>query len=117
MNHVIRYVGTTQYTIRNDGDTRPAYEAIPREKQLSAIRFFEDEVINTPQWLMDPKVYDVVEAATMKSFVNELQEKTVNSLLDGQRLNFMINNEVRFVTRRWARTNTSGTSAPQSGSQ
>ncbi|MGE7775533.1 zinc-dependent metalloprotease [Chitinophaga sp. NPDC101104] len=96
VGHVIRFIGTTQYTVRNDGDLRPAHEPVPREKQLAAIRFFEDELFNTPQWLMDPKVYNIAQEAAVKDFVGDLQEKALNSLFDVQRLNFMISNEDRF---------------------
>ncbi|WP_109699275.1 zinc-dependent metalloprotease [Chitinophaga deserti] len=96
VNHVIRFVGTTQYTVRSNGDTRPAFEAVPREKQLAALKFFEDELFVTPTWIMDAKVAGLTEESAAKDFVSDLQEKVVNSLLDGQRLNFMLVNEQRF---------------------
>lgn len=96
VNHVIRFAGTTQFTIRNSGDTRPAYEPIPREKQLAALKFLETEVFTTPDWILDAKVTSMTEDAASKDFVTDLQEKVVNSLLDGARLNFVLMNEARF---------------------
>ncbi|SHK78072.1 protein of unknown function [Chitinophaga jiangningensis] len=96
MNHVIRYVGTTNYTARPEGDSRAAYAPVPRQLQIDAVDFFNKQLFATPKWILDPKVTSMVGEPAIKDYVQDMQKKVLASLYGAKRLNFMLNNERRF---------------------
>lgn len=96
--HVAKNIASINYTIREDGDARPAYVPTPKAKQVAAVEFFNREVFTTPAWLRDPKVIDKIKAPDELNGVEEMQVNGVNSLLDSKRLNYLMVLERRFGT-------------------
>ncbi|ATL49210.1 zinc-dependent metalloprotease [Chitinophaga caeni] len=96
MNHVIRQVGATMFTIHVGDYSNPAYVPVSREKQVRALKFFNDELFNTPNWLLDSKVTDIVGNPDKDDFLMDLQARVINTLLDAKKLNAIIGNENRF---------------------
>ncbi|MFB6454417.1 zinc-dependent metalloprotease [Chitinophaga sp. Hz27] len=96
VNHVITNIGTTNYTVRPQGDPNPAFVPVPKAKQIAAVKFIDEQVFNTPTWLLDPSVTNKVEMPATKNFVSTIQKKVMTSLFSGDRLNFIQSNERRF---------------------
>ncbi|RFS26607.1 DUF5117 domain-containing protein [Chitinophaga silvatica] len=93
--HVLRYIVAINYESRIDGDTRPSYGIIPKAKQLSALEWLNTEVFNTPDWLTNKKLLDMVVSPGDKT-VGAMQISLVNSLLDYKRLNYMVELQKRY---------------------
>ncbi|NIG53560.1 zinc-dependent metalloprotease [Chitinophaga sp. Cy-1792] len=96
VNHVISNVGASNYTIRPQGDPAPSFVPVPKAKQLSAVKFLNDQVFKTPTWLTDAKIVNRVEMPETKNFLSLMQSKTMSSLYSIGRLNMILSNERRF---------------------
>jgi len=96
LDHVIKNIGTTSYTPRPDGDSRPAFVPVERQKQIDAVQFFNQQLFTTPTWLLDPKVTSMVGEPAVKDYIQDIQKKVLSSLYAPNRLNFMLSNERRF---------------------
>ena len=55
--------------------------------QKEALTFFNTELFTTPYWLLDKTVTDKAGEPTSPNFVEDLQIKVLNTLLDGKQLN------------------------------
>ncbi len=94
--HVVKNIAAVNYTIRRDGEDLPAYTVVPREKQIAAINFFNNELFNTPTWLLDTKITDLVDNPMGNKPVELMQINSLNSLLDAKRINYVMMLERRF---------------------
>ncbi|HEY9262720.1 zinc-dependent metalloprotease [Chitinophaga sp.] len=96
MVHVVKNIAAVNYTVRGDNDDLPAYAVVPKAKQVAAVKFFNDELFNTPTWLIDPVIRDQVANPADISPVDIMQTNTVNSMLDVKRINYIMMLERRF---------------------
>jgi Met-zincin/Domain of unknown function (DUF5117)/Domain of unknown function (DUF5118) len=96
MVHVMKNIAAVHYTVRTDNDDQPAYTAVPKAKQVAAVTFFNNELFNTPTWLLDPAIRDLVANPADISPVDVMQTNTVNSMLDVKRINYVMMLERRF---------------------
>lgn len=93
VNHVLKNIGGVCQTLKADGDTASVFEVVPAAMQLEAVQFFQDQVFATPLWLLNPAV--AVEPAS-PDFVEDMQVRGLNSLLDIKRLNTISSNMKQF---------------------
>ncbi len=96
MGHVMKYVGGVEKTIRVDGDSKPVYTCTPKEKQLSSVAFFGDELFTTPEWLMNPDVTGKTYRPRFPNYVSDVQERVLNTLLDADVMNKIVGNELTY---------------------
>ncbi|MBB2148125.1 zinc-dependent metalloprotease [Pedobacter gandavensis] len=104
LNHVLMNIGGIYRNYSSEDEKRPVYSATPRKLQIEAIQFFDKELFTTPMWLlnsdiqnsdMDPQ-YDPMGNATGSNFVENMQIKTLNTLLDLDVLHQIMANNLRF---------------------
>lgn len=104
LNHVLSNVGGIYRTYRSEDEKLPVFTATPRKIQQEAIQFFDKELFTTPFWLMnaniqdrdmDP-VYNSKENLTGANFVQDMQIRTLNTLLDAVLLHQIMANNTRF---------------------
>ena len=97
MGHVLKNVGGIYYTPRNEEDPKEVYEPVPRAKtQEEALAFFNKQLFTTPYWLLDKHVLDKVTEPAQPDFIEDLQVKVLNSLLDIARINKLLANLRQF---------------------
>jgi hypothetical protein len=98
VGHVIKFVGGTTSTIRTDNDPKPVVAPVSKEKQLDAMNFLIDEVLTTPTWLVTDKITDrtIGTSGAYQNFVEDIQMRVINTLLDGPVIQGVVNNEKRF---------------------
>nr|WP_295876666.1 zinc-dependent metalloprotease [uncultured Chitinophaga sp.] len=94
--HVAKNIAAVHYTVYPDGDDRPSYVPVPKARQVAAVKFFNEEVFNTPFWLLDPAVTDRVDNPAEQTPVDLMQVNAVNSLLDVKRINYVMMLERRY---------------------
>jgi hypothetical protein len=100
MNHVLRNIGSEYLTLRGeDQDStiliagqKQVYAPVPIGKQKEALAFFDKELFTTPLWLLDKNVTQKVADATQPDFVEDLQVRVLNSLLDIKKINALLAN-------------------------
>jgi hypothetical protein len=98
VGHVIKYMGATTATIRTDDDARPVVVPVSKEKQVDAMNFLIGEVLTTPTWLVNAKITDrtISSAGPYSDFVEDIQMRVINTLLDAPVIQNVVNNEKRF---------------------
>jgi hypothetical protein len=96
MSHVLKNVGGIYYTTRSEGSSGEVYAPAPINLQREALAFFNTQLFTTPYWLMNKDVVDKVSEPAQPNFVEDLQVKVLNSLLDTRRINLLLANMRQF---------------------
>ncbi|WP_316839334.1 zinc-dependent metalloprotease [Pedobacter gandavensis] len=104
LNHVLSNVGGIYRTFRTEDEQLPVYTATPRKLQIEAIQFFDRELFTTPKWILNANIqdsdmdptFDPKLNPTGANFVEDMQVKTLNTLLDASVLHQILASNVRF---------------------
>lgn len=82
MGHVVALVGG--YDTRNLHTDQPGavFTAAPREAQARAVRFLSEQVLATPQWLLDPAITQRLRPSEPGNLLLAQQRGLLRSLLD-----------------------------------
>lgn len=86
MGHVTKNVGgiyETPKTYDMEGDL---YEAVPSSIQNDAVSFLNEQLFKTPTWLLDQNILAKINPDNGVEAIKSLQDRTLSSLLDGDRL-------------------------------
>ena len=76
------YIGGRSRTFKSEEAAGDVYAPTPVSQQKSAVRWLNDHVFTTPEWLMDPRVVNKITDPKNINFVGELQQDAVRKLLD-----------------------------------
>jgi Met-zincin/Domain of unknown function (DUF5117)/Domain of unknown function (DUF5118) len=101
MQHVMKNIGGVYSTIRSDVDAKPVFAPVPSARQAEAVEFFQRELFTTPYWLMDQSVISRVSIPAQPDFIEDLQIKTINKLLDIDKINQLLANQRQFGAAAW----------------
>ncbi|WP_316751884.1 zinc-dependent metalloprotease [Pedobacter gandavensis] len=104
LNHVLSNVGSIYRTYSAEDEKAAVYSATPRKLQVEAIQFFDKELFTTPFWLLNASIqnvdmepsFDAKQNPTGANFVEDMQIKTLNTLLDVGVLHQIMANNLRF---------------------
>ncbi len=104
LNHVLSNVGGIYRTYRSEDEKLPVYTATPRKLQIEAIQFFDKELFTTPKWILNANIqdmdmdptFDPKKNPTGANFIEDMQVKTLNTLLDITVLHQILANNIRF---------------------
>lgn len=62
MGHVTRYIGGRYITNKSIEQPGPKYEPVPREKQVAALNFLNEQLFKKPEWLVDvPYIFNITD--------------------------------------------------------
>ncbi|MEQ1744047.1 MAG: zinc-dependent metalloprotease [Saprospiraceae bacterium] len=93
IGHVTKWVGGVFETPKTYDQPGAVYEAAPADKQRDAVAFLQKHLFQTPEWLVDPKILNLLRPDNGVAAVQRLQENTLSSLFGTSRLMRMIENE------------------------
>lgn len=100
MAHVLKNVAGVYYTMRSEQSAGEVYAPTPVALQKEALSFFNTQLFETPYWLMDKNVIDKVSEPAQPNFVEDLQVRVLNSLLDVKRINLLLGNMRQFGSQK-----------------
>ena len=83
--------GTVQY--KSGSQRGPVYAALPKPRQAEAVQFINENVFQTPTWLIRPEIAARIEASGMITRINGAQMRVMNSLFQDARLNRLLEGE------------------------
>ena len=83
--------GTVQY--KSGSQSGPVYVAVNRTRQSDAVRFIDDNVFQTPTWLIRPEIAARIEPSGMITRINGAQMRVMNSMFQDARLNRLLEGE------------------------
>jgi hypothetical protein len=69
------------------------YVALPRSRQVEAMRFLNDQVFRTPTYLIRPDIASRIEAGGMVARINGAQSRVLSNVLDDGRMNRLLEQE------------------------
>ena len=94
LGHVTKWIGGVYETPKTYDQDGAVYEPAPRDRQKEAIKFLDDYLFQTPEWLTDQEVLNKVRPDAGVAAIGGLQERTLNSLLSANRMIRMMENTV-----------------------
>jgi hypothetical protein len=101
MQHVMTNIGGVYTTIRAEDEHAPVFDPTPMAKQQEAVAFYNAELFTTPGWLLDERVTRFVSEPTEPNFVEDLQVKVLNKLLDIGKIDQLLANQRQFGTKAY----------------
>lgn len=90
MGHVTKYVGGVYETPKTYEQTGAVYEPTPAALQKEAVAFLNRQLFETPTWMLDAGVLQLIKPGSGVEQVRQVQEATLNSLFDYGRMQRLI---------------------------
>ncbi len=92
MGHVRRYVGGVKEDYKTADQDGLVYTHAPKAKQKEAVKFLNDQLFNTPKWMLDNEIIGRLQDYGAVESMRSLQVSTLNNLLEWGKLGRMIEN-------------------------
>lgn len=92
-NHVATLVSGARVQYKSGSQPGAVYTPIPRDEQRAAMEFLNENVFTTPDYLIRPDIARRIEPDGMINRINSAQRRVLNTLLDNQRMNRMLDTE------------------------
>lgn len=89
-NHVATLVGGGRVQYKSGSQPGPVYTPVPRAEQQSAVRFLNENVFMTPDYLIRPEIGARIEAGGMVDRINNAQARSLNTLLNDDRMHRLL---------------------------
>jgi len=93
MGHVSSNIGGVYEYYKTYDQEGAVYTHVSKENQKRAMKFIQEELFTTPDWLLDASIFNKVESAGSIERVRGFQTRTLNNLLDQGRMARLIENE------------------------
>ncbi len=93
LNHVTQIVGGFNSQQKHAGQDGVRFTIVPKERQAAAVRFLNENAFATPTWALKPEILRRIEPAGALARVNAAQERILNSLLNNNRFDRLVEQE------------------------
>jgi hypothetical protein len=91
--HPVTLIGGGTVWYKSGSQPGAVYTPISRARQAEAVRFLNEEVFRTPTYLIRPEISARIEPGGMLNRIGNAQNRILNSLLNDQRMNRLIEQE------------------------
>lgn len=81
MGHVSNNIGGVYEHYKAADQEGAVYTVVPKAHQKEAMQFIQDNLFNTPQWLIDKTIFDRIEYSGSVNRVRGLQVRTLNNIM------------------------------------
>lgn len=93
MGHVAGNIGGIYENYKTFDQEGAVYTHVPKEKQERAMQFLDEQLFQTPTWLLDQNIFNKIEFDGAIERMRKLQGRTLSNILDLGRLARTIENE------------------------
>ncbi|MBQ4802598.1 zinc-dependent metalloprotease [Aquimarina sp. MMG015] len=93
MGHVSSNIGGVYEYYKTYDQEGAVYTHVTKENQKRAMKFLQEQLFITPDWLLDATIFNKIESAGSVERVRGFQTRTLNNLLDQGRMARLIENE------------------------
>ena len=93
MGHVGRYVGGVKEDYKTVDQEGAVYTHAPKELQKDAVKFLNDQLFDTPEWLLDNEILNRLQDDGAVAAMRSTQLRTLNSVLEPNKLGRVVENE------------------------
>jgi hypothetical protein len=90
IGHVMKWIGGIYETPKTYEQAGVIYEPAPAERQKEAVKFLNEQVLQTPDWLIQPQILNKLRPDQGVAQISNLQRSTLRSLFDISRLQRLI---------------------------
>ncbi|GGA99241.1 glutaminyl-tRNA synthetase [Puia dinghuensis] len=90
MGHVLKNVGGVYETFRSVEQPGDVYEPTPAVRQREAVRFLNNQLFETPRWLLDNNILNKISSPSGGDPISPIQTAVLSSLLSANRLNNLL---------------------------
>ncbi len=91
--HVTTIIGGVYEDNKTSDQAGVIYTNVTKERQKSALKFINDELFNTPSWLINKAIIDRTESSGVTDRIKGIQSRILNNILSDQRIIRMVDNE------------------------
>ncbi|WP_222536869.1 zinc-dependent metalloprotease [Pedobacter polysacchareus] len=95
-NHVVKNIASVEETFKNPEEPGDIYASAPVEKQKEAVAFLNQQVFETPYWLLDQKLLNKIGSPIRSGGVHTVQDRVMAQLLTDRVFNTLNMMEQRF---------------------
>jgi hypothetical protein len=93
MGHVSNNIGGVYENHKTYDQEGPVYTHVPSSHQEKCMEFLQEQLFETPEWLLDTDVFERIEYSGAVERIRSLQARTLNNILSPGRLARLIENE------------------------
>jgi len=93
MGHVSNNIGGVEGYYKTSDQEGAVYVHTPKEKQKRAMDFMNEQLFQTPYWIVDTKILDRIEPSGNVERIGKVQSRYLKNILNEDRLLRMIENE------------------------
>ncbi|NVJ89662.1 MAG: zinc-dependent metalloprotease [Flavobacteriaceae bacterium] len=93
MGHVSSNVGGIYEDYKAAGQEGAVYTHVPADHQRKAMRFVNEQLFETPEWMIDKNILGKIQSSGIIENIRALQVRTLNAVLDPSRLARVLENE------------------------
>ncbi len=96
LEHVSSNIAGVYEYKRSPDEGKAVFELIPKERQIEALKFLNRQIFTTPKWLVSKDVLTRISPLGASGRIEQLQSAVLNTLLDSQRLNRLVDQRVTY---------------------
>ncbi len=85
--HVASNVASVYEWQRTSDENKIVYETVSKEKQQAAVKFINEQIFTTPEWLIDEAILQRISASGVSEKIAGLQTSALSTLMNDDRLN------------------------------
>ena len=93
MGHVSANIGGVYEYYKTYDQDGAVYTHVPKAHQKKAMKFLQDELFTTPNWMLDNNIFNKIESAGSVERLRSTQTRTLNNIMDFGRMARMLENE------------------------
>ncbi|WP_299107518.1 zinc-dependent metalloprotease [uncultured Tenacibaculum sp.] len=93
MGHVSSNIGGVYENYKTADQDGAVYTHVTKNHQKNSLRFINEQLFKTPNWLIDKNIYSKTEFSGSGEDISRLQVRTLNRILKTGRMTRMIENE------------------------
>ena len=93
MGHVANNIGGVYEHYKTADQDGAVYTYVDKDYQKNALEFINAQVFKTPQWLLDPAIFERIEYSGSVERIRKLQERSLKTILSLGKMARMIENE------------------------
>ncbi|WP_114491610.1 zinc-dependent metalloprotease [Candidatus Ulvibacter alkanivorans] len=93
MGHVSSNIGGVYEYYKTYDQEGAVYTHVDSDRQEESMEFIQEQLFTTPEWLIDPNIFNKVESAGSVERIRNTQVRTLNNILDFGRMARLIENE------------------------
>jgi hypothetical protein len=95
VNHVVANVSGLQEDFKTMSEAGAVYSYVPKQKQKEAVAFINQQVFNTPKWLLNKSLVARLDFGIINNRITEMQNQVLTSLLETYGFARMIDDETK----------------------